>query len=84
MAIQLKVKNSNTGIEKLAYTGFSWTVLLFGPLPALFRADFIGFIAITALALLTSGLSNIIFAFMYNDWHLNRLLEVGWKKKDAV
>ncbi len=59
MATAVIMKNEATGKLKTAYVGFSWTTLLFGSLPALFRGDFYGFVAIfgvtTIIQYMTSG-----------------------------
>ena len=44
MATKVVMKHKDSGILKNGYFGFSWTTLLFGFFPALFRGDFITFI----------------------------------------
>lgn len=67
-----------TSNYRLVPTGFSWTTLFFGFLPALFRND-IKWAAIQfAVAILTSGLSVLAFPFFYNKLHLDDLLKDGW------
>lgn len=71
---------------RLAYDGFSWTTLFWGPLPALFRGDGVGFliglgVGIASLLAWTAFLGWIpwiIWAAVYNRNHLDRLAAQGW------
>jgi len=71
---------------KDGYYGFSWTTLLFGFFPALFRGDFItfigGFVITAIIALVTFGIGalfiNLVWAFMYNKYFTRKLLERGY------
>ena len=71
--------------KKKGRRGFSWTTLLFGFWPALFRGDAKWAIVQFALGLsgfLTFGISSliscIVFGFKYNELHLNDLREKGY------
>lgn len=87
MATKVILKNPDTGLLKSAYYGFSWTTLIFGMFPALFRGDFITFIGAFAvfiiLAVLSYGflafIASIAWAFMYNKYHARRLIERGYR-----
>lgn len=87
MATKIILRHTQSGVEKAAYYGFSWTSFFFGFWPALFRGDwlvFFGSIAIhVVLGLLTFGLGNIVFAiamcFFYNGMHAKRLLTNGYE-----
>ncbi|WP_336961920.1 hypothetical protein [Sphingobium aquiterrae] len=71
--------NSYTGQTKAVPTGFSWTTFFFGCFPAIFRGDmFWGFIMFLA-GVFTWGLSNIVFAFFYNQLYMNKLIEQGYR-----
>ena len=80
------------GVEKKVPTGFSWTTLLFGFFPALFRGDLkwaaIMFVTNLAVALLTFGIglivTLIVFAAIYNGRYENDLKVHGWKRIDRV
>jgi len=80
------MKQRETGIMKDGYYGFSWTTLLFGFFPALFRGDFItfigGFVITAIIALVTFGIGalfiNLVWAFMYNKYFTRKLLERGY------
>lgn len=72
---------------KDGFYGFSWTTLFFGCFPALFRKDFLTFIAgffvLAGVALITAGIGAIfaffIWAFIYNTYYTKRLLENGYE-----
>jgi hypothetical protein len=77
---KINLKNPNTGELKKIPVGFSWTTLFFGPFVALFRADWMMAIIIFGVALVTGGLSNIVFAFIYNKLHIkNHIYKEGFK-----
>lgn len=74
-------ENPNTGAIKEAPVGFSWTVLLFGFFPALFRSDWKWGVIMFILALVTMGLSGLIFMFIYNNLYIKELIGSGYKAK---
>jgi len=71
-----------SGLVKESKVGFSWTVLFFGFLPPLFRGDWKWGLIILLLAPITFGLSNIIFAFIYNRLYIKDLLQAGYFPAD--
>lgn len=77
------MENPNTGIIKRAPVGPSLTTLFFGALPALFRGDIKWFFIQLLIACFTCGLSNFVFAFIYNKIYIKKLLEKGFKVKDV-
>jgi hypothetical protein len=79
--MKLSMENPNTGIIKTAPVGFSWTTLFFSGFPSLFRGDIKWFII--QVLLCWTGISFIIFAFIYNKIYINKLLEKGFKVKDV-
>jgi hypothetical protein len=90
MATSIQLKHKASGVLKTGYFGFSWTTLFFGPLPALFRGDFLTFAgAIAVLFLLgiaTFGVGAYVaafaWAFFYNSYFTKTLLENGYEFAD--
>ena len=80
---KLNLKHPEFEVTKEAPVGFSWTVLFFGFLPPLFRGDYKWAIVMLIAALVTFGLSNLIFMFIYNNLYLKSLLETGYTSIDS-
>ena len=76
---KVRFENQRTGATREAPVGFSWTVLLFGPFPALFRSDWKWFLIISLIGSLTLGISNIVFCFIYNKFYIRDLIADGYK-----
>ena len=72
-------KNPNTDAIKEAPVGFSWTVFFFGFFPPLFRGNWKWAIIMFILALMTLGVSNLIFMFIYNKLYIKDLIGDGFK-----
>lgn len=66
-----------------APVGFSWTVLFFGAVPPLLRGHYAAGYVIGAWQLVTLGLSNIIFAFIYNRLFILHIMGEGLKASGA-
>lgn len=77
----IHLQNPHNGQMRQAPVGFSWTVLLFGFFPPLFRGDWKWTAILLILALLTWGVSNIVFAFLYNRLYIKDLLQAGFRVK---
>lgn len=71
-------QNKVTGAVKKSPTGFSWTTLFFGNLPALFRGDIRGFFIQLFVAIITLGISWFVFPFFYNNMYKERLAGEGF------
>ena len=80
----LLMENPLTGQMKEAPVGFSWTTFFFGFFPALFRGYFKWAIIIFLLALITVGLSGLVFMFIYNKLYIKDLIADGFKVKSIV
>ena len=86
MAEKILMKHKESGLITDGFYGFSWTTLLFGALPALFRGDFatflVGFAVLVILAIATFGIgayiAAFIWSFQYNKYYTRRLLERGY------
>lgn len=73
-----------TGVIIERPTGFSWTTFFFGVFPAMFRADWKFTLIMLLAAAFTCGVSQLVFIFKYNKWHLEDLLEKGCKPADEA
>lgn len=70
----------SNGVEvKNAPVGFSWTVFFWGPIPAGMRGDFKWGAILLVLAILTSGFSSLVAAFVYNKFYIKDMLAKGYK-----
>lgn len=78
MATVIMMKNSQIGVTKKGFYGFSWTTLFFGGFPALFRGDILIGVAVMVASLLTGGVAGIVWAFLYNKKYTLDLLEKGY------
>ncbi|MFH1541102.1 MAG: hypothetical protein ABID79_04520 [Elusimicrobiota bacterium] len=76
-------ENPNTGHIKKAPVGFSWTVSFFVFFPPFFRGDWKWGIVMLLLALITSGLSSLVFMFIYNKLYIKDLIGSGFKAKSV-
>lgn len=74
----VNLKNSVTRQVKQTKVGFSWTTFFFGPLPSLFRMDWVNCFIMIGAAFLTMGISWIVFPFVYNRMYIAHLLRKGF------
>ena len=78
MATEIVLKHNESGLTKIGCYGFSWTYLCFGFFVPLIRGELgVGALHIV-FAMFSFGISNSIFAFIYNKQYLRRQLESGW------
>lgn len=82
MAENVNLKKGN--LRKKSLIGFSWTTLFFGFFVPLFRGDWLWLLIMLTLGIITSGISNIVLAFLYNDFYTTKLLENGWEPADEI
>jgi len=90
MAREIELRHPS-GLAKKGFVGFSWTSLFFGPFPAMFRADWLGFFIYVGLGIVlaaaTAGIGNVIqcvvWPFFYNRWFTKRLIESGYVISDG-
>lgn len=67
------------GVSKQVKKGFSWSMLLFGVFVPMVRGDWKYFFISLILAVITSGISWLVFPFIYNKLYLNDLLSSGYR-----
>lgn len=77
------LKHKESGIMKKGYFGFSWTYLFFGWFVPLFRGEISIALLHLLVSLLTFGIWQIIFAFLYNKQFTLRQLEKGYILSDT-
>lgn len=78
MATKITLQHPTTGISKTGFYGFSWTTLLFGGFPALFRGDIIIGLVVIILNMFTMWVAGIIWSFFYNKFYTIKLVEKGY------
>ena len=61
-------------LTKKGFVGFSWTALFFGVLVPVIRFDIVGTVVAFILTILTWGLFQLVFCFVYNKFYTVRLL----------
>jgi|SRR5579883_647501 hypothetical protein len=83
MATAVVIKHTASGLTKTGYVGFSWTYLFFGWFVPLFRGE-LGVAALHLLfTLVTGGLWQLVFCFLYNRQYMTRMLTSGWVLADG-
>ena len=83
MAKRVALIHPQTGLMKSGFYGFSWTFLFFGWFVPLFRGELMIALLHFTITVITIGLWQIIFAFLYNKQHTTRLLEKGYVLNDT-
>ena len=91
MAATIQLKHAQTGIVKNGFYGFSWTSLLFGGFPALFRGDMGYGLAILLGGCLFAAVSygtlwfvvSLLWAAFYNKNFTHRQLQSGYQFHDS-
>ena len=80
IGLQKKVRIIHTvsGIGKNGYVGYSWTYLLFGWFVPVIRGELHIGVLHLIITLVSFGLSQLIFPFLYNRQYMNRMLTSGW------
>lgn len=80
IGLQKKVRiiHSVSGIAKNGYIGYSWTYLFFGWFVPVVRGELGVGVLHLVITLVSFGLSQLIFPFLYNRQYMNRMLTSGW------
>jgi hypothetical protein len=85
IGLQKKVRIIHTvsGIGKNGYIGYSWTYLLFGWFVPVIRGELLVGVLHLIITLVSFGLSQLIFPFLYNRQYMSRMLTSGWMLDSA-
>jgi len=80
LGLQKKVRliHQNSGLVENGYVGYSWTYLVFGWFVPMFRGEMGIAVLHFAFTLISVGLSQLIFPFIYNRQFMVRMLTSGW------
>ena len=76
--MHVKLKHNATGLIKDCKVGFSWTTFFFGFWVCVFRQDWKHMLIQIGAAILTFGLSWLVFPFICNKMYIRSLLEKGY------
>jgi hypothetical protein len=82
MATTVNMKNTQTGMFKKGFVGYSWTYLFFGCFVPLVRGELSIFLIHFVITFFTFGIWQIVFSFMYNKSYTTRLMDQGYKFAD--
>ncbi len=93
MATPVKLVHKDTGFEKTGFIGYSWTTLLFGPFPLLFRGEYLIFLVYFAVAVVVGLVpvigwlmvlvGGLVWSFQVNAFHMRKLLGQGYMLADT-
>ena len=75
----VRIIHLNSGLAKNGYVGYSWTYLVFGWFVPMFRGELGIGVLHFAFTLISAGLSQLIFPFIYNRQYMTRMLTSGWQ-----
>jgi len=71
--------HAESGLVKTGYIGYSWTYLVFGWFVPVVRGELGVGVLHLIITLVSFGLSQLIFPFLYNRQYMNRMLTSGWR-----
>ena len=80
---KIRVKHSESGIQKNCFVGYSWTYFFFSFFVPIFRGEISIGIFHLIFSLLTFGIFQLIMPFLYNKQYSIRLLNNKWKLDDS-
>jgi len=79
----IRVKHSESGIQKNCFVGYSWTYFVFGFFVPIFRGEISIGIFHLIFSLVTFGIFQLIMPFLYNKQYSIRLLNDSWNLDDS-
>jgi len=74
---RIRIVHSSSGVGKNGYVGYSWTYLIIGWFVPVFRGELVIGLIHLVITLVSFGLSQIVFPFVYNRQYMNRMLTSG-------
>lgn len=78
-----KLMKNSIGQVKNIKNGFSWTTFFFGFWVPLFRGDIKYLLVMVILNIITIGVSNLVFSFIYNRLYQEDLIKEGYTYIDS-
>jgi len=75
----VRLIHSSSGLVKDGYVGYSWTYLVFGWFVPMFRGELVIGVVHFVFTLISAGLSQLFFPFIYNRQYMTRMLTSGWQ-----
>lgn len=81
---KIYMRNPVTGVRRTAPVGFSWTSFFFGPIPCIWRQDWLSALVVFGLSLVLAlfGANFILWllqGFFYNKYYLEKLANQGFQ-----
>lgn len=85
LGLQKRVRliHVDTGLINNGYIGYSWTYLVFGWFVPMFRGELGVGVLHFVFTLISAGLSQLIFPFIYNRQFMTRMLTSGWRLDES-
>jgi hypothetical protein len=80
---KIKVRHTESGVEKECFIGCAWTYFFFGFFVPIFRGEISIGVFHLIFSLLTFGIFQLVMPFLYNKHYSTRLLTGGWKLDDT-
>lgn len=74
----VRLVHASSGITKEGYVGYSWTYLVFGWFVPVVRGELGVGVLHLVITLVSFGISQLIFPFLYNRQFMVRMLTSGW------
>jgi hypothetical protein len=75
----VRIIHPPSGMAKVGYVGFSWTYLVFGWFVPVVRGELGVGVLHLLITLVSFGVSQLIFPFLYNRQYMVRMLTSGWE-----
>ena len=75
----VRIIHLNSGLAKNGYVGYSWTYLVLGWFVPMFRGELGIGVLHFAFTLISAGLSQLFFPFIYNRQYMTRMLTSDWQ-----